>query len=96
MRVFLISCLAIVVLAIAALYVLGSVQEPSGVAFSSTATRVETRWSWREPVSETAAAPQQMSMSMAETSVADCGRAGTWTYLRTDFAGTATADPICR
>ena len=97
MRVFLIACLAVVVLAIAALYMLGSVQEPTGVAYSTGATRTDPSWSWREPISATPA-PQNASMSMSKTSDAsasDCLRASSWTYIRTDFAGTPTADPIC-
>ncbi len=96
MRVFLIACLATVVLAVAALYVLGSVQEPTGVAYSTGATRTDPSWSWREPVSYATSAPQNASMSkMSDTSAKDCRSAGTWTYMRTDFAGTPTADPIC-
>jgi hypothetical protein len=95
MRVFLIACLATVGLAIAAVFVLGSVQEPTGVAYSTGSTRTNYSWSWRETATPVA---QNASLSMSKTSdapSAECRRAGAWTYFRTDFAGTRTADPIC-
>ncbi len=94
MRVFLTACLAVVVLAIGAVFLLGSAQQPSGYAYSTTAARPEMGWVWRQPV-ETA--PQSSAMSKtSEASDGNCRSAGVWTYIVTDFRGTRTADPVCR
>jgi fatty acid desaturase len=49
MRAFLLACLAIVVIAIGGYFLLGSLQQPTGVANTSDAARITTNWSWRRP-----------------------------------------------
>lgn len=94
MRIFLMACLAVVVLAAGAVFLLGSAQQPTGYAYTTTGARPEMGWVWRQPVES---APQASSMSkMSDTSGGNCRSTGAWTYIITDFRGTPTADPVCR
>lgn len=47
MRAFLVACLAIVAVAVGGYYWLGTVQQPSGVAYATDGARINTSWAWR-------------------------------------------------
>jgi hypothetical protein len=53
MRAFLAACLALVVIGAGGYFFLGSVQEPSGVAYTTSGARISTGWSWRSVGSRT-------------------------------------------
>jgi hypothetical protein len=55
MRPFLAACLAIVVLGTVAYFSLNSLQQPAGVAFSTSAVRINPDWSWRAVLSKNVA-----------------------------------------
>ena len=47
MRAFLVACLATVVVGAGGYYWLNSLQQPTGIAFATGATRITPQWSWR-------------------------------------------------
>jgi hypothetical protein len=47
MRAFLVACLAFVIIGAGGYFLLASVQEPSGVAYTTNGARISTNWSWR-------------------------------------------------
>jgi hypothetical protein len=47
MRAFLGACLAIVAVAAGAYLFLGTVQQPSGLAYATDGARIDTSWAWR-------------------------------------------------
>jgi hypothetical protein len=96
MRAFIISCLAIIVVAIGAFWILGSAQKPADVAFSTPETRVDPGQGWRQEVSAKPGAQTSSMSKMSEAApAASCGKPDAWTYMVTDFFGTPTADPVC-
>jgi hypothetical protein len=56
MRAFLAACVAAIILAACGLLALGAVQKASGVAFSTSAVRIDPDWSWRQMFRPTAGA----------------------------------------
>jgi hypothetical protein len=56
MRAFLLACVAVVIIGAGGYYVLASLQEPSGLAFTTHAARIDPDWSWR---AVTTASPAQ-------------------------------------
>jgi hypothetical protein len=56
MRAFLTACVAFVILGAGGYFVLNTLQEPSGAAYTSTAARIDAGWSWR--AATTASVPQ--------------------------------------
>jgi hypothetical protein len=99
MRVFLIACLATVILAVGGLFALASVQRPAGVAYTTEGARISPSWSWRQMVTRAKAAPSNTgSMTMAqsnETMAEDCNATSAWSYIMVDFRDTPTADVSC-
>jgi hypothetical protein len=89
MRAFLIACLAILVIAIGAIYVLGPMQQTAGLAYVGAGARVDPKWSWRMVGTE--AGPMKASEARAD----DCGVRSVWAMIRADFSSTRTADPLC-
>jgi hypothetical protein len=52
MRSFLAACLAIVILGAGGYFSLGALQQPAGVAFSTTGVRINPALSWRAVLSQ--------------------------------------------
>jgi hypothetical protein len=98
MRVFLISCLSALVLAIGGLMLLSSLQKPAGVAYATDGARISPGWSWRQVVSRLKGSPTNKSMSLPggdEAMAEGCDVSSTWSYILVDFRDSATADPTC-
>jgi len=55
MRAFLAACLAIVVLGTGGYFLLNAMQQPAGVAFSTTGVRINPALSWRAVLSKNVA-----------------------------------------
>jgi hypothetical protein len=53
MRAFLVACLAFVAIGAAGYFFLACVQEPSGVAYTTSGARIDPNWSWRSVGSRT-------------------------------------------
>ena len=49
MRAFLLACVAIIVLGAGGYFLLDSMQQPTGFAYTTDGTRIAMNWSWREP-----------------------------------------------
>ena len=96
MRVFLIACLAIVVVGVGAFLTLNSVQRPAGTAYTTDGARINPKWSWRQVVGRPKAAPQTVAMALPTAGALgeDC-TASAWSFILADFSSTATADPDC-
>ena len=47
MRAFLAACLAIVVIGAGSYFALSTVQQPTGVAYTTDSARISPQWSWR-------------------------------------------------
>jgi hypothetical protein len=53
MGAFIAACVAFIVLGAGGYFALGGVQQPTGAAYSTQATRIDPNWSWREQGNET-------------------------------------------
>jgi hypothetical protein len=98
MRVFLIACLAMVVLAVGGFYALASVQKPSGAVYVTEGARTSPKWSWRQVMSRPKAGPQTVAMAMPEPTGAlgdDCNISSAWGWILADFTASPTSDVIC-
>ena len=97
MRVFLISCLAVVVLALGALLSLSAVQEPTGVSYSTGAARISPAWSFRQEFSQsTTPSTVATTTPMSEGAADEQCDIGAWEMIRTDFRDSPTSDPVCK
>jgi hypothetical protein len=76
MRAFLVACLAMLAFAAGGYFFLGTLQQPSGVAFATDGARIDTSWSWRS-VSGPAGA--------GETAQTGCDMRKTWQWGFVDF-----------
>ena len=98
MRVFLIACLAIVVIAVGAFLTLGAAQKPAGAVYTTDGARISPKWSWRQMIGKPKAAPQTVAMALPAASGAltdDCDVYSAWSWILADFLSTATTDPTC-
>jgi hypothetical protein len=98
MRVFLIACLATVILAVGGFFAMAAVQKPSGVAYVTEGARVSPSWSWRQMIRRTRPVPQNASTGMPQGGEAladECGVASSWSFIMVDFSDSPTADPTC-
>jgi hypothetical protein len=98
MRVFLISCLAVVVLAIGAFLSLNAVQKTAGAKFSTDGARISSGWSMRQVFSKPKAAPNTVAMAMpASDGMAEegCAVTSAWALILADFSNSPTAEPAC-
>ena len=98
MRVFLIACLAVVILAVAALLTLNPFQRrASEKAFTTEGARITATWSARQLFSRPKAAPNTVAMAMpASEGLADeqC-TSSAWTMILADFSSSPTDEPAC-
>jgi hypothetical protein len=98
MRVFLISCLAIVVLAIGAALALNSVQKPAGIRYTTEGARIHPAWSFRQVFSRPKKAPQTVAMAMPTSDNLDvegCEVPSAWSLILADFSDSPTAEYLC-
>ncbi|HET7680138.1 MAG TPA: hypothetical protein VFK79_08415 [Xanthobacteraceae bacterium] len=98
MRVFLVACLAVVVLGLGAVLALNSVQKPTGTRYTTEGARISPAWSIRQVFSKPKAAPKTVAMAMpASDGVADenCDVSSAWAMILADFRDSPTAEPTC-
>jgi hypothetical protein len=98
MRVFLISCLAVVVLAVGAFLALNAVQKPTGVKYSTDGVRIDKNWTFRQVFTRAKPSPKTVAMAMpASDGLAEegCDVSSAWSLILADFSSSATADPGC-
>jgi hypothetical protein len=85
MRAFLLACLAIVIIGAGGYLFVNSMQEPSGVAYSTDGARITASWSWRstgikEPV----------------TAREECEMRKPWGWIFVDFGKPRGESAVCR
>lgn len=97
MRVFLISCLAVVILGLGAVLALNSVQKPSGARYTTEGARISPSWSIRQVFSKPKAAPQTVAMAMpsSDGTAENCDVSSAWALILADFGSSPTAEPTC-
>ena len=98
MRVFLISCLAVVVIAVGALLTLFPLQKrASEKAFTTEGARITASWSARQIFSrpKPAPAPVPMAMPTSEGVPEDKCTASAWTMILADFSTSLTDEAPC-
>ncbi len=82
MRAFLLACLAIIVIGIGGYFLLDSMQQPTGVAYTTDGARIATNWSWREPTMRTAHGDE-------------CDARKSWQWIFVDFGDPAGEAAVC-
>ena len=97
MRVFLIACLAVVVLALGAFLSLNAVQKPAGVSYSTEGARISPGWSMRQVFSKARAAPNTVAMAVpaSDNMAEENCVASAWALILADFSESPTADASC-
>ncbi|MEA2984675.1 MAG: hypothetical protein QOD94_929 [Alphaproteobacteria bacterium] len=98
MRVFLVSCLAVVVLALGAVLALNSVQKPTGTRYTTEGARIHPSWSFRQVFSRTKKAPQTVAMAMPTADNVreeGCEVPSAWALILADFTDSPTAEYLC-
>jgi len=89
-RAFLTACLAIVVIGGGGYFFLGSIQQPSGVAFATSGARINPNWSWRAVSNPTT--PGEPTVKIA---VGECDMRKTWQWIFVDFGSPDGESAIC-
>lgn len=90
MRAYLTACLAIIVIGTGSYFLLGTMQTPSGIAFSSDAARINPQWSWRSVFLQAGTGPNATSEW-----VQACEPRSTWQWIFVDL-GTPHGEPaVC-
>jgi hypothetical protein len=98
MRVFLISCVAVVVLAVGAFLSLSTVQKPSGTRWTTEGARISPTWSFRQVFSRKKAAPTNtvaMAMPSGDGTEETCDVSNAWAMILADFSESPTAEATC-
>lgn len=97
MRVFLVSCLAIVVLALGAFLSLNVIQKPAGARYTTEGARIDPAWSFRQVFSRAKAAPKTVAMSMPTSDGLAEGNcvSSAWAMIVADFTDTPTSEAVC-
>ena len=85
MRVFWLSCLAIVVIGTGGYFLVNAAQQPSGVAFATDGARIETSWAWRSA-----------GTSEPTTTAEECAVRKPWGWIFVDFGRPRGESPACR
>jgi hypothetical protein len=85
MRVFLLACLAIVVIGIGGYFVANAAQQPSGVAFATDGARIDTSWAWRSA-----------GRSEPATAAQECSLRKPWGWIFVDFGKPRSESAACR
>ena len=98
MRVFLVSCLAVVVLALGAVLALNSVQKPTGTRYTTEGARISPAWSVRQVFSRPKVAPKTVAMAMPTSDNVreeGCEVPSAWALILADFTDSPTAEYLC-
>lgn len=82
MRAFLLACVAIVVIGAGGYFLLDSMQQSTGAAYTIDGARIATNWSWREPTTK----PRQNN---------ECDARKSWQWIFVDFGHPAGEATVC-
>jgi hypothetical protein len=98
MRVYLIACVAIIVIALGALLTLYPLQKrASEKAFTTEGARITASWSARQIFSRPKPAPKTVAMAMPTSGDMDENQcvSTAWTMILADFTTSLTDEPVC-
>ena len=97
MRVFLIACVAVVVLAVGAFLSLSTVQKPSGQRWTTEGARISPGWSFRQIFARKKAAPNTVAMAMpsGDSTEDTCDVSNAWAMILADFSSPEAATDAC-
>ena len=98
MRVFLISVLAVVVIALGALFTLYPLQKrASEKAFTTEGARITASWSARQIFSRPKPPPKTVAMAMPTSADVDENQCASsaWTMILADFSTSLTDEAAC-
>jgi hypothetical protein len=101
MRAFLAACLGIIVMGIGGYYLLSTLQEPSGIAYSTDGARIDPQWSWRSVLGNAHAGPAATGTAMKtaeETYDMDeaCRVRAPWQWIFVDFGKPEGEPATCK
>ena len=86
MRAFLVACLAIVAVAVGGYLFLGTMQQPSGVAYATDGARIDTSWAWRSVSGPTGA---------GAAAQAGCDMRKSWQWIFVDLGRPEGEAAVC-
>jgi hypothetical protein len=100
MRAFLAACLGIIVIGIAGYFFLNTLQQPSGIAYSTDAARISPQWSWRSALGDhTSTAATGTAMKTAEATNdmdEECEARAPWQWIFVDFGKPEGEPTTCK
>jgi len=99
MRAFLAACLAIVVIGAGSYFALSTLQQPTGVAYTTDGARISPQWSWRavfrQAKADEPAIKTGMTIPAAPGELADdCDMRTAWQWIFVDF-GNPKGEAAC-
>jgi len=90
-RVFLVACLASVVICIGGYFALNTIQEPTGIAYAREGARISPHWAWRSVLSASG-----VNESATKTATdQECHRRKAWQWIFVDFGRPKGESKIC-
>jgi hypothetical protein len=90
-QVYLVACLASVVICIGGYFAVNTIQEPTGIAYAADGARISPHWAWRSVLS-----PAGASEPAGETAaVQECHVRRTWQWIFVDFGRPEGEPKIC-
>ncbi len=81
MRAFLVSCVALVAIGAGGYFILNSLQQSSGAAFTTGGARIDPSWSWR--------------VALTTPPAAHCEPRTVWQWFFVDFRDPGGESKIC-
>ena len=97
MRAFFAACLGIIVIGIAGYFFVNTLQQPSGVAYSTDGARISPQWSWRSVSDDVSAGPAATGTAVktAEANEA-CEVRTPWQWIFVDFGKPEGEPSTCK
>jgi hypothetical protein len=90
-RVYLVACLASVVICIGGYFALNAIQQPTGMAYAIDGARISPRWVWRSVLAPSGASESTTKVA----SVEECNRRQAWQWIFVDFGRPGGESKIC-
>jgi hypothetical protein len=97
MRAFLAACLAIVIIGAGSYFALSTLQQPTGVVYTTDGARISTQWSWRAvfrqaTTSGSAVKTGKVTPEAPGELADDCNMRTSWQWIFVDF-GSPEGEP---
>jgi len=95
MRAYLVACLAIFVIGAVGYFGVNSIQEPSGIAYTTDGVRISPDWSWRRPTSQPAAKSTMKIPGAPAEMVESCDVRTSYQWIFVDFGDPKGEPKVC-